>query len=117
MDDEKVAYKGYEKMVKAGIKNVCIHKGLFAPGSRSSIESARLRRRRRCRSGRQGLAAAQFCHLSLRYRHVGGDPKQALAEFERTGRISGPAIFANIPASTASTMSTATSASCSRPRW
>jgi hypothetical protein len=22
MDDEKVAYKGYEKMVKAGIKNV-----------------------------------------------------------------------------------------------
>ena len=37
MDDEKVAYKGYEKMVKAGIKNVCIHKGLFAPGIRSSI--------------------------------------------------------------------------------
>src|SRR5262249_58803559 len=32
MDDEKVAYKGYEKMVKAGIKNVCVHKGLFAPG-------------------------------------------------------------------------------------
>src|ERR1700716_3006144 len=32
IDDEKVAYKGYEKMVKAGIKNVCIHKGLFAPG-------------------------------------------------------------------------------------
>jgi hypothetical protein len=32
MDDEKVAYKGYEKMVAAGIKNVCIHKGLFAPG-------------------------------------------------------------------------------------
>jgi len=32
MDDEKVAYKGYEKMVAAGIKNVCVHKGLFPPG-------------------------------------------------------------------------------------
>src|SRR5436305_4984495 len=32
MDDEKVAYKGYEKMVASGIKNVRIHKGLFAPG-------------------------------------------------------------------------------------
>ena len=31
MDDEKVAYLGYEKFVKAGIKNVCVHKGLFAP--------------------------------------------------------------------------------------
>ena len=31
MDDEKVAYKGYEKFVNAGIKNVCVHKGLFAP--------------------------------------------------------------------------------------
>jgi hypothetical protein len=31
MDDEKVACKGYEKFVKAGIKNVRVHKGLFAP--------------------------------------------------------------------------------------
>ena len=32
MDDEKVAYKGYERMLTAGVKNVCVHKGLFAPG-------------------------------------------------------------------------------------
>jgi uncharacterized protein len=31
MDDEKVGYLGYEKMQKAGIKNVCVHKGLFPP--------------------------------------------------------------------------------------
>ena len=37
MDDEKVAYKGYEKMVKAGIKNVCVHKGLFPPGDREAV--------------------------------------------------------------------------------
>jgi len=32
------------------------------------------------------------------YRHVGGDPKQALAEFERTGRISWTSDLADIPA-------------------
>ena len=31
MDDQKVTYLGYEKMQKAGIKNVCVHKGLFPP--------------------------------------------------------------------------------------
>jgi hypothetical protein len=29
MDDAKVAYKRYEKMVKPGIKNVCIPQGPF----------------------------------------------------------------------------------------
>jgi uncharacterized protein len=32
------------------------------------------------------------------YRHVGGDPKVALAEFERTGRISWTSDLADIPA-------------------
>ena len=32
------------------------------------------------------------------YRHVGGDPKQALAEFERIGRISWTSDLADIPA-------------------
>jgi len=34
LDDEKLMYPFYEKAVKSGIKNVCIHKGLFAPRSR-----------------------------------------------------------------------------------
>jgi hypothetical protein len=29
LDDEKLVYPAYEKMVKAGIRNVCIHKGLL----------------------------------------------------------------------------------------
>ncbi len=29
LDDEKLVYPAYEKMVKAGINNVCIHKGLL----------------------------------------------------------------------------------------
>ena len=31
LDDEKLMYPFYEKAVKSGIRNVCIHKGLFAP--------------------------------------------------------------------------------------
>src|SRR5690242_8688573 len=31
MDDEKVAYPYYERAMKLGIKNICVHKGLFPP--------------------------------------------------------------------------------------
>ena len=31
MDDEKVTYQAYEKFAKAGLVNVCVHKGLFPP--------------------------------------------------------------------------------------
>jgi uncharacterized protein len=41
MDDEKVTYLGYEKMVKAGIKNVCVHKGLFPPSTEKTFPNLR----------------------------------------------------------------------------
>lgn len=99
MDDEKVAYKGYERMVKAGIKNVCIHKGLFAPG----VEKAFPNLRGFADVADVGQAAKDWPQLNFviyhsAYRHVGGDPKQALAEFERTGRISWTSDLADIPA-------------------
>src|SRR4029450_4634377 len=31
MDDERVVYRGYERMRKAGITTICIHKGLVPP--------------------------------------------------------------------------------------
>src|SRR5439155_10763076 len=31
LDDEKLMYPFYEKALKTGIRNICIHKGLFAP--------------------------------------------------------------------------------------
>src|SRR6202043_4249319 len=50
-----------------------------------------------------GQAAMMLPQLKLiiyhgAYRHVGGDPKVALAEFERTGRISWTSDLADIPA-------------------
>jgi predicted TIM-barrel fold metal-dependent hydrolase len=31
MDDEKLMYPAYQRMLDAGIRNVCVHKGLFPP--------------------------------------------------------------------------------------
>jgi hypothetical protein len=31
LDDEKLVYPAYERFLKAGIRNVCVHKGLFPP--------------------------------------------------------------------------------------
>jgi hypothetical protein len=98
MDDDKVAYKGYEKMVAAGIKNVCIHKGLFAP----SIEKQFPHLRGFADVADVGQAAKDWPQLNFiiyhsAYRHVGGDPAVALAEFERTGRIAWTSDLADIP--------------------
>ncbi len=98
MDDEKVTYKGYELMVKYGIKNVCVHKGLFAP----SVEKQFPHLTGFCGVADLGQAAKDWPQLNFviyhsAYRHVGGDPKVALAEFERTGRINWTSDLADIP--------------------
>ncbi len=98
MDDEKVTYKGYEKMVKAGIKNVCVHKGLFPPSTEKQyphlVGYADV--------SDVGKAAKDWPQLNFNiyhsaYRHVGGDPAVALAEFEKTGRIAWTSDLADIP--------------------
>jgi uncharacterized protein len=98
MDDEKVAYLGYEKFVKAGIKNVCVHKGLFAPALDREFPNLRPF----ADASDVGQAAKDWPQLNFiiyhgAYRHVGGDPKAALAEFESTGRISWTSDLADIP--------------------
>jgi predicted TIM-barrel fold metal-dependent hydrolase len=98
MDDEKVAYKGYEKMLKAGVKNVCVHKGLFSPG----VEKQYPGLRGYADTADVGQAAKDWPQLNFiiyhaAYRHVGGDPKVALAEFGRTGRIAWTSDLADIP--------------------
>ena len=101
MDDEKVAYKGYEKFLKAGVKNVCVHKGLFPP----SVEKAVPNLRGYVDVSDVGQAAKDWPQLNFviyhsGYRYVGDlnvDPALALAEFERTGRIAWVSDLADIP--------------------
>ena len=59
LDDEKVAYKGYEEDGEGRHQECLRAQGPVPAGRRKAVsESARLCRRRRCRPGRQGLAAA-----------------------------------------------------------
>jgi len=99
VDDEKLMYSAYEKFAKAGIKNVCIHKGLFPPGMEKTF--ARLAEYADARD--IGKAAKDWPQLNFiiyhsAYRHIGGDPAVAMAEWNQTGRISWVTDLAEIPA-------------------
>jgi predicted TIM-barrel fold metal-dependent hydrolase len=86
-------------MKKAGIKNICVHKGLFAP----SVEKQFPHLRGYSDVADVGQAAKDWPDMNFviyhsAYRYVGGNPKDALAEFERTGRIAWTTDLADIPA-------------------
>jgi len=98
LDDEKGTYPAFERFVKAGIKNVCIHKGLFPP----SIEAQFPRLRPYVDVSDVGKAAKDWPQLNFiiyhgGYRHVGGDPAFAWAQFEQTGRSEWVTDLAEIP--------------------
>jgi uncharacterized protein len=100
MDDEHVAYKGYAKFEKAGIRNVAIHKGLFTVSDQQRfprlIEYARV--------DDVGKAARDWPNLNFliyhaAYRYTGeGEPALALQEFEKSGRMGWVSDLAEIPA-------------------
>ncbi|HEX7968518.1 MAG TPA: amidohydrolase family protein, partial [Stellaceae bacterium] len=99
LDDERLVYPAYEKFVKSGIRNVCIHKGLFAP----SVEQQFPNLRPYVDASDVGRAAKDWPQLNFiiyhsAYRHVGGDPNVAMAEWNETGRISWVSDLADIPA-------------------
>jgi predicted TIM-barrel fold metal-dependent hydrolase len=98
LDDEKLIYPAYEKFAKSGIKNVCIHKGLFAPQVEAQfpklVEYADVRD---VAKAAKDWPQLNFIIYHSAYRHIGGDPAVAWAEFEQTGRISWVSELAEIP--------------------
>ena len=99
MDDEKMAYAAYAKFVKAGIKNVCVHKGLFPPATEAQFPKLRPY----ADVHDVGKAAKDWPQLNFviyhsGYRHIGNDPAEAWAQFEKTGRIEWVSDLAEIPA-------------------
>jgi predicted TIM-barrel fold metal-dependent hydrolase len=99
LDDEKLMYPAYEKFAKSGIKNVCIHKGLFPP----SVEALVPNLRPYVDVSDVGKAAKDWPQLNFvvyhsGYRHVGGSPAQGMAEWDQTGRSSWVSDLADIPA-------------------
>ena len=97
-DDEKLMYPFYEKAVKSGIRNICIHKGLFAP----AVEAKFPRLRPHADVSDIGKAAKDWPQLNFlvyhsAYRWVGANPADAMAEFDNTGRTSWTSDLADIP--------------------
>ncbi|WP_305307624.1 amidohydrolase family protein [Phenylobacterium sp.] len=96
MDDEAVAYKGYEKMAAAGRKIVCVHKGLFS----AEVEAQFPHLAPFADVRDVGQAAKDWPDLTFVIYHSAyrlGDPAKALAQFEETGRLDWVSDLADIP--------------------
>lgn len=96
MDSEET-YRGYEKAARAGIRNICVHKGLW--GRELDERFPALAPYARVDDVAQ--AAKDWPQLNFVIYHAGyrlDDPEWALAEFERTGRIDWVTDLAEIPA-------------------
>jgi hypothetical protein len=109
LDDEKLMYPFYERLVKwtkqypdrPGLKNVCIHKGLFPP----SVEAQFPHLLGYCNVADVGKAAKDWPQLNFviyhsAYRWVagpGGTAANAWDQLERTGRVDWVTDLAHIP--------------------
>jgi hypothetical protein len=98
MDDEKLLYPFYERLLKAGLVNVCVHKGLYPPSTTTAFpnlfEYADVRD--------VGKAAKDWPQINFVIYHGAlraflEPPAAALAEFEQTGRIKWATDLAEIP--------------------
>jgi predicted TIM-barrel fold metal-dependent hydrolase len=100
LDDETLAYPAYEKFVRAGLVNVCIHKGLFPP----SVAQRFPQLLPYCDVSDVARAAKDWPQLNFiiyhgGYRYAGGGrAEDGWAQFERTGRIDWVTDLAEIPA-------------------
>ena len=103
LDDEKLLYPFYEKLVKwskakPSLANVCVHKGLFPPSTTQQfphlLQYADVRD--------VGKAAKDFPELNFiiyhsGFRFTGGAQKTGWDQFEQTGRIDWVTDLADIP--------------------
>lgn len=99
MDDERLVYPAYEKMQRAGIRTVCIHKGLLP----RSYEQALPNTWRHANVDDVGKAARDWPGLNFVIYHAALRPAVMfepafIQEFERTGRIDWVTDLAEIPA-------------------
>jgi predicted TIM-barrel fold metal-dependent hydrolase len=99
MDDEKLLYPFYQKLLKAGLVNVCVHKGLYPPSTTRQfpqlLEYADVRD--------VGKAAKDWPQLNFiiyhsGFRFTGGAQADGWTQFAETGRVDWVTDLAEIPA-------------------
>jgi predicted TIM-barrel fold metal-dependent hydrolase len=99
LDDEKLVYPAYEKFLKAGLRNVCIHKGLFPP----SVEKQFPHLLAYSDVRDVAKAAKDWPQLNFIIYHGGyrwaggGNVSDAWKQFEETGRIEWVTDLSEIP--------------------
>jgi predicted TIM-barrel fold metal-dependent hydrolase len=100
LDDERLMYPFYERLLKAGHDIVCIHKGLFPP----AIEARFPRLLPYANVDDVGKAAKDWPQIRFVIYHSayrfagGGTAEQGLEQFNRTGRVEWVSDLAEIPA-------------------
>lgn len=99
MDDESLAYQGYGKMLKAGLVNVCVHKGLVPDNVEEVLPGAEPF----ARVDDVAKAARDWPDLNFVIYHAGYRtapyPSEAdVRKFEATGRIDWVSDLAEMPA-------------------
>ena len=97
LDDEKLMYPAYEKMLKAGIRTVCIHKGLLPDDYQRLLKNWKY-----AMVDDVGRAAKDWPDLTFVIYHSGlrmflTSPEPTLAEFEKSGRIDWVTDLAAVP--------------------
>jgi uncharacterized protein len=100
LDDEKVAYKAFEKFTKAGLVNVCIHKGLFPPSVEKQFPHllAYSDVRDVARAAKDWPQLNFIIYHSAYRTPGGGSAADAWAHFEQTGRVEWVTDLSEIPA-------------------
>lgn len=98
LDDEKLMYPAYEKMMKSGIRTVCIHKGLLPDDYQRTMTHWR-----HAMVDDVGKAAKDWPGLNFVIYHSGfrnflSSPDPVLAEFDKTGQIDWVTQLAEVPA-------------------
>ncbi len=97
MDSEET-YRGYEIMREAGIRTVCVHKGLFPPSTAeryphlapyATVEDVP--------QAAKDWPDFNFVIYHAGYRWVGGPPEEAMQQFDETGRLAWASELAEIP--------------------
>ena len=98
LDDERLLYPLYERLVKAGLVNVCVHKGLFPPAVTRQYPHLE----QYCDVRDVGQAAKDWPQLNFivyhsAFRFVGAS-EVGMQQFERSGRVDWVSDLAEIPA-------------------
>jgi predicted TIM-barrel fold metal-dependent hydrolase len=100
MDDEKLLYPFYEKILKAGTNIVCVHKGLYPPSTERQFPHLTPY----AKVDDVGKAAKDWPQIDFVIYHsayrwaAGANAALGLKQFEETGRVEWTSDLAEIPA-------------------